>query len=233
MYRFFVNKKEIDENEIILIGENFNHAKVLRLRMGEKVVICDGLGMDYITDVKSIEKSAIVLKTNEIRPNATEPKTKITLYQALPKSDKMEYIIQKAVEIGVYKIVPIITQYCIQNKVDKLTRWQKIIESAAKQSHRGLIPQILPAITLPQALDEDGNKVVLYENASTPLKTYLQSNKSTEIGIFIGPEGGFSESEITLFSNHQIPVLSLGSRILKTETASLVAIVQILYETEL
>jgi len=228
MFRFFEN---INENEdlIKLSGDNASHIKtVLRLCNGDEIVVCDGKGNDY-SAVITLDKNNVYAKLNEKTNNISEPDYHLTIFQALPKADKFELIIQKCVELGVYSIVPVITERVIV-KADgkKLDRWQKISEAAAKQSQRGTIPIINEIVTLKNAFKIAANIencAVAYEKnveESIFMKEWINSCKGDDYAVFIGPEGGFSEKEISLFTENGITMISMGSRILRTETAPIV-----------
>lgn len=239
MPRFFVDKQNIKENSIQIIEDDVNHIKnVLRLQQGDRLIVCDGDGMDYHCEIQNIGKDSIDLTILNRILAETEPKVKITLYQGLPKKDKMELIIQKCVELGGVEIVPVITERVIVQIKDqkkenkKLERWNKISESAAKQSKRGIIPPVRSIMTLKDAID-DSKKLeqvfIAYENENKSLKQQLEAIEAKSIGIFIGPEGGFTEKEIDLAIENHIHSVSLGKRILRTETAGMALTTAIMY----
>lgn len=241
MPKFFVENAEIQENEcqVQLFGENEKHIKtVLRAKIGEEITVCDGAGMDYLCEIVSLE-DGVTAKILEKMPCEAEPKTQITLYQGLPKADKMELIIQKCVELGVVKIVPVATTRAIvkldkkENK--KIERWQKIAEAAAKQSGRGIIPQMGERVlTFAQAVQEAKAldlAIIPYEKEQEQdLHTIVKQFSGQSIGIFIGPEGGFAEEEITLAQQNGVQPVTLGKRILRTETAGMTTVAILLYE---
>ncbi len=233
MPRFFVSPDSIRENEIEITGIDVNHIKnVLRMQPGEGVEVCDGAGNDYLCVIKSLERDSVLLDIEEAHPSNTELKKKIYLYQGLPKSDKMELIIQKAVELGVYEIIPTVTSRCIV-KIDakkedkKIARWQQIAEAAAKQSGRGIIPKIKAPISFKEALEhsKDIDTVLIpYEKAEgiDSTRSILEKSKEdSSVAVFIGPEGGFEEKEIELAETNGAKAITLGKRILRTETAGL------------
>lgn len=246
MHRFYVNENQIKDNIITITGQDVIHIKnVLRMKPGDEIVICDGQGKDSYCIINSVCDSSVIVAINSIHDTATELPVKITLFQGLPKADKMELIIQKAVELGVYEIVPVmmarsIVKYSDEKKeTKKLLRWQAISESAAKQSGRGIIPKILPVMPYNKAISyaTDLDLTVLpYENAKgmKDTKESLESLKTCmKAGIIIGPEGGFENSEVELAKEHNILPISLGRRILRTETASLAILsMAILYMEE-
>lgn len=241
MNKFFVDSENVQENRIIITGDDVNHiTKVLRLRKGEKIQISDGRGREYICLIEETGKKEIISIIEEVFDNCTESTLNITLFQGLPKSQKMEFIIQKCVEIGVKAVQPVITERVVvktdnRDLSGKLERWQRISEEAAKQSDRGIIPKVLPPITFKEALEQlkaMDLAVVPYEREnSLGLRDALShSNNPTDIGILIGPEGGFEEYEIEQCSGRGVKSVTLGPRILRTETAGIVASTIILYQ---
>lgn len=244
MPRFFVDKNNITENEIKIYGNDVNHIKnVLRMKVGEELLACDGEGTDYKCTVAALEREEVLLEIISSFPAETELEQKLYLFQGLPKSDKMELIIQKAVELGVYEIIPVQTMRAIV-KIDakkedkKIARWQQISEAAAKQSGRGIIPKIHTPMSFKEALNyakELEGAVIPYENAKGIENTreiIAGLKNKASVGIFIGPEGGFDESEIELaFSKNILPV-TLGKRILRTETAGLTILSILMFQAE-
>ena len=234
MHRFFSELS--NKNNIALPAEDINHAvNVLRLKIGEEIVVCDGDCNDFLCRIDSISKKNVELEFLSHTINQNEPKTKVTLFQGLPKSDKMELIIQKCVELGVQSIVPVETKRSIakikDNGEKKQARWQSIALSAAKQSHRGIVPQIGTVISFEEALKQISAfdlSLIPYElENSKSMNTALKESeeKTSNIAIFIGPEGGFDEHEIALAKTFKIIPVSLGRRILRTETAGLAALI--------
>jgi 16S rRNA (uracil1498-N3)-methyltransferase len=234
MHRFYVNQNQITDQAIRIIGPDVNHIKnVLRMKQGEEIIICDGQGKDCYCIIDRVSENEIIALVQMVKDTATELGTRITLFQGLPKSDKMELIIQKAVELGVYEIVPIMTKRVIvrlddkKKEAKKLERWQAIAEGAAKQSGRGIIPIIKPVQTYAQAIayaKTFDKNVIPYENAKGMQNTREIMNglpKHRTVGVFIGPEGGFEETEIDCAKQAGIDPITLGKRILRTETAGL------------
>lgn len=233
MYRFYISRDNIYNESIDITGKDVNHIKnVLRLGKGDWVIACDGSGRDYISRIESINNDVVKLKTEKIQESGTELCTSLVLFQGLPKSGKMEFIIQKAVELGVSAVVPVIMKRCIvkldSNKaLKKQERWQKIAESAAKQSGRGIVPEVEVPVTLKEAFDIAGSleyNIIPYElqdgmEQSREIIKEACSKNST--GIFIGPEGGFEREEVEEAINRGIKPVSLGKRILRTETAGM------------
>lgn len=233
MYRFYVEPSQRSENTIEITGEDVNHIKnVLRMKNGEQLVLCDGAGTDWLCELAGTRERNLVAHILEERTSETELPVRLVLFQGLPKKDKMELIIQKAVELGAAEIVPVVTKRTVvkadEGKSEKkLGRWQTISESAAKQSGRGVIPRIAPICTWKEALAQMKNleyNTVLYENARgmQPTAEFIKAAaEKKSIGIFVGPEGGFTEEEVEMVVKQGAEKLSLGKRILRTETAGL------------
>lgn len=242
MYQFFVAPGQIQGTEAIITGSDVNHIRnVLRMKVGEKVRISDNEGNDFYCEVAQIGKEEVSLSVLE-RAEDTEPSLKITLFQGLPKGDKMEQVVQKSVELGVSEIIPVAMKNCVV-KLDekraraKQARWQAIAESAAKQSKRSMIPRVGEVMSFADAaayakkLDV---RILPYENQRGLAHTrevFGRIPKGVSVGIFIGPEGGYDSSEIAL-AKDDMEMVSLGNRILRTETAGLCAISMLLYEVE-
>lgn len=240
MPKFFSDK--VYSDKIIIDGEDVSHIKkVLRLKEGENITICDGQGFDYKTVISKIGDREIECKIKEKHSCETEPDLKVTLYQGLPKASKMDYIIQKNTELGISRIVPVSLSRCVvklENKKaeeKKTERWQKISLEAAKQSGRGIIPKIETPLNLQDAINHllsEDLAFVLYEcEENKNLKKLLTENKNAKtIGILIGPEGGFEPGEIELLHSFGIQSVGLGKRILRTETAGEAVLSMIMYE---
>ena len=202
MPKFFFDKIDMTQGQICLHGEDEKHIKtVLRAKEGEELTLCDGEGMDYQCRISSLA-DGVQLEILSKAPCETEPKTKITLYQGLPKADKMELIIQKCVELGVERIVAVSTERAIvkldKKEGKKLERWQKIAEAAAKQSGRGKIPEIGGQVlkfkdAVAEAKRLDGAIIPYEREEKTGLREFVKDFKGESIGVFIGPEGGFAE----------------------------------------
>ncbi|MCH5202320.1 MAG: 16S rRNA (uracil(1498)-N(3))-methyltransferase [Oscillospiraceae bacterium] len=237
MPHFFVDE-EIITNEYTLSGEDGRHIiKSLRMNKGEELTLCSPSGTIYNCVVENTEGDMVDLSVISREMSVAEPDVKVTLYQALPKGDKMELIIQKSVEIGVTEIVPVISSRCVsrpdkKSLSKKIPRWQKIAKQAAMQSGRGIIPKVQECISFKEAvLSARGEKVIFYELGGDSLKSVLES-RPKEISIFIGSEGGFSSEEVSLVTDNDGRKATLGKRILRAETAPLVALTTIMYETE-
>lgn len=242
MDRFFVGKNNINlENKTCIIeGEDVKHiSKVLRCRIGEKLEICDNDNNEYICEITNIDKSQVELNIVEVVDIKRESDLKIKVYQGLPKGPKMEIILQKLTEVGVDEIILVQTKRTVV-KVDdkkedkKIERWERIIYEAAKQSKRGKIPKLRGVLSFKEALadmKENDFNIAPYENERTKsIKQAIKGVDIKNIGIFVGPEGGFEDTEIKAIEEIGGQSVSLGPRILRTETASLVASSIVLYE---
>lgn len=245
MHWFYVEKSQISENEIKITGSDVNHIKnVLRMEIGEHIVICDREGKDYYCELTSINKDEVTAKINQINDTESELLAKLYLFQGIPKKDKMELIVQKAVELGVHEVIPVSMKRCVAKIEDhkkeqkKLERWQGIATSAAKQSGRGMIPKIHSVMQFSDAVayaEELEYCLVPYELAEdmkTTVKEVKRACKGKSIGIFIGPEGGFEEKEIAKIEEAGFCAVTLGKRILRTETAGLTILSILMYELE-
>lgn len=244
MYRFFINPEQTLDESITITGNDVNHIKnVLRMKIGEEIQISDGQDREYYCIIDAIEQERIIAKIVDIEGSTSELSTKVTLFQGLPKSDKMELIIQKAVELGVYEIVPVATKRSVVKLDDKkatkkIERWNMIAQSAAKQSKRSIIPKVSNVMSFSQALtyaSELEMNIIPYENAdgidkSREIIKSIKGKKS--LGIFIGPEGGFEEKEVEKATGIGTNIVTLGKRILRTETAGMAVMSIIMFEIE-
>ncbi len=234
LYRFYISEEQLAENEITVVGGDVNHIRnVLRLEEGDWVVACNGMGRDYVSRIYAIEKDRVILHVEKVQETGTELSTKITLFQGIPKKEKMEFIIQKAVELGVYEIVPVLTKRCVVKLTDdkkihkKQERWQAIAEAAAKQCDRGIIPTVHEPITIEEAFDMARSleyNMIPYElqdGIDRSREIVAHACKQETVGIFIGPEGGFEEMEVERAVACGMEPLTLGKRILRTETAGM------------
>lgn len=248
MPKFFVHNNQIEGNKISITGEDVKHIhSVLRMNIGEEITICNQeTNLNYLTEIISIEKDVILCKITDCIKQFTESNIKITVYQGLPKADKMEYIIQKATELGATKIVPVTMGRSVvkleEKAVTKKTeRWKKIAEAAAKQSGRDCIPQIENVQTIEavcKQIPQNHLTLLAYENEQQTtlkeeLKKFQMSNQECHIGIIIGPEGGLDSNEVKTFILSGAKPVTLGKRILRTETASIAMISNIMYEYEM
>ncbi|MDD3339739.1 MAG: 16S rRNA (uracil(1498)-N(3))-methyltransferase [Lachnospiraceae bacterium] len=244
MYRFFVDPSQIGEKEIRITGSDVNHIKnVLRMKEKEEVIISDGQKMEYTCYLKELNPDEIVASIMFADEVGLELPSKVYLFQGLPKSDKMELIIQKAVELGAYEIIPVSTKRTIvkldaKKEAAKLKRWQGISESAAKQSKRMVIPQVTKVMSFKEALEYARDmdvKLIPYELAKDMAETkgiIEQIKPGQSIGIFIGPEGGFEESEVSQALEMDFHPITLGKRILRTETAGFTVLSILMYQLE-
>ena len=247
MYQFFVEPHQINESDkrVIIVGSDVNHIKnVLRMKVGEELAVSNGVdGKEYRCGIVSLGEDCIECELRFVKEDGVELPVKVTLFQGLPKADKMELIIQKAVELGVTEIVPVATKRCVvklddKKAASKVARWQSIAEAAAKQSKRGIIPQIQNVQSFKAALAQASQmdvRLIPYELASGMERTReilgaIRPGQS--VAIFIGPEGGFEENEIALAGENNVESITLGRRILRTETAGMTVLAWIGYLLE-
>ncbi len=221
----------------VITGEDAQHiTKSLRMKIGEELTVCDKDKVQYDCIIEAIDPGAVEVRVKDSYPCKNEPDRKITLFQALTKGDKMDLIIQKAVELGAGEIVPILTARCISRPDEKsmrkkIERWNKIALQAAMQSRRGMIPTVRSVMTFSQAAAIAGsNAIICYEMGGEPLGNLIKDDNS-EISLFIGSEGGFEESEAALLIENGGRAATLGNRILRAETAPLAALSVIMYLT--
>ncbi len=237
MYHFFVNGNAIEKETITITGKDVNHIKnVLRMKKGEEIsVSVTGNDAEYKCAVRDYSDDSVICDILSVNETGNELPSKIFLFQGLPKSDKMELIIQKAVELGAFKIIPVQMKRSVmkldpKKAPDKIKRWQAISEAAAKQSKRSIIPEISMPVSFKEALNEALNlthKLVPYECAEGIARTrevLEKVNPGESVAVFIGPEGGFDDSEIELARSSGFEIITLGKRILRTETAGLVVL---------
>lgn len=242
MYKFFVEDNQIENNEIKIMDDDLKHiSNVLRMRIGEEILITNkNTAETYKCSIKEINKNEAVCTIIEKEENDTEPSIKVDIFQGIPKSDKMETIIQKSVELGVSKIFPVSMKNCvakIKDDIKKQERWQKISEAAAKQSKRNIIPSIEKSVDIKylcSKIDEYDLVLVAYENEDKKtIKDILKNNKVEKIAIVVGPEGGLTEKEVEELIKCGAKAVSLGKRILRTETAPIAMLSMIMYEYDL
>jgi len=238
MTRFFVAPEEMQPEFFVLTGENAQHAKVLRLKNGEEVLVCDGEGREAICTISDVSPGQISLVVNKRQESESEASVQVSVYMAFPKADKLEHVIQKATELGVYEIVAFPSARCVSRPDEKslkkkLERWQKIAASAAEQSGRGRIPQVLTVGSYKEALERaaKADKAILfYENErATTLRMALESGAFHSISLLTGPEGGLEEKEVQQAAAQGLEVCTLGKRILRCETAPLCALSAVMY----
>ena len=245
MYQFFVETTQITEDQIRILGKDVNHMKnVLRMKPGEEIRVTDSeTSKSYRCEVAELYEETVVCHILAEEEEGSELPVRIYLFQGLPKADKMELIIQKAVELGVYQIIPTACRRCVvkldpKKEKTKLARWQQIAEAAAKQSKRGVIPTVAPVMNYAQAVktaSEMDLKLVPYELAEgmEQTKQLIESaGPGQQIAVFIGPEGGFDPEEIRLATEAGILPITLGKRILRTETAGFTTIAWLMYQLE-
>lgn len=246
MHHFFADPSQVAEDTVTITGPDVNHMKnVLRMKPGETLLVSDGTGNDYQCKIEQLEADRAVVRICQAFCSQMELPSRIWLFQGLPKADKLEFIIQKAVELGAEAVVPVATKNAVvrldeKKAQSKRKRWQSIAESAAKQSKRSRIPSVETVMSLKEAfgfIKEQGFDLCLipYEQAQgmeTMKEALAQVSSGQSIAVFIGPEGGFDESEIKLALEHGVRPVSLGKRILRTETAGLAILSALMMKLE-
>ncbi len=250
MPKFFVTEEQVKDETIKITGKDVNHIKnVLRMKIEDKLQICiEELKKDTICEIKEINKEDIICKILEIEENSVENNIEVSIFQGLPKNDKMELIIQKAVELGVYDIYPCKLKRCIvklneKDEKKKIERWQKISEVAAKQCGRGIIPKIQRVTSLNEICEDISNYdsvlVAYEEEKENYIKSELKklsekanNNEKVKIAVVIGPEGGIDKEEIEKLRQNGAKIITLGKRILRTETVAFNILSNIMYELE-
>lgn len=245
MYQFFVEPAQIQGNRIVITGKDVNHIKnVLRMKPGEEISVSNGIdGKDYRCGIEELLEDEIICSLRFVKEDGIELPSKVYLFQGLPKADKMELIIQKAVELGVYAVIPVSCKRAVvkldeKKAKSKIVRWQQIAEAAAKQSKRSIIPEVKSVMSMKEAVAfarQCQVKLIPYELAEGMEKTkeIIDSLKPGEdVAIFIGPEGGFEETEVQLAVENGIEPITLGKRILRTETAGMTVLSWIMYQLE-
>ena len=241
MPRFFVNRDDIFPGHIIIGGDDVKHIKnVLRLKPGDEITLCDGRGTDYRAVIQEFGSSVISAGIKEAGPSPSEPAVEATLFQGIPKSDKMDFIIQKSVELGISRIVPVmnartVVRFRDGKDMDKKTaRWQRISLEAAKQCGRGIIPRVSVPLEFCEALELAADmdySIIPYENCSGPgIRECLAKSEGSRVAYFVGPEGGFEEDEIDKACQKGVIPVTLGPRILRTETAAVTVLTILMYE---
>ncbi len=244
MQHFFVIPEQVGETEIYVTGQDVNHMKnVLRMKIGEQVEISDGNKKKYLCEVSAYEEEQAVLRILEIREADTELKSRLYLFQGLPKNDKMELIVQKAVELGAYEVIPVSMKRCVvkldaKKAAKKVERWNSISESAAKQAGRSIIPKVSDIVSYREALERAEQLDVvlvpyeLEEGMAETKKLLHQIQPGQSVGIFIGPEGGFEREEVEQAIEAGAHPVTLGRRILRTETAGFTMLSILMFELE-
>ena len=248
MHRFFIPPNWIQDNIVTVTGPQARQiSRVLRMRPGDELLVLDNSGWEVQTRLLSVERDTVRGEVLRRRLAAGEPRTKISLYQAMLKSKKFEYVLQKCTELGVVEFVPLITERCVISDLNtaetKLGRWRWIIQEAAEQSRRGRLPSLRPSMLFPQACDqarqrgglalapwEEEGQISLRQVLRTAPEGHEKSWPPLTISLFIGPEGGFSAAEVELARRYGLLPVTLGPRVLRAETAGLVAAAAILYD---
>lgn len=236
--RFFVSADAIRDGCLLLSGDQAQHIKVLRMNPGDSVTVCDGSGFDHLCTISEVTPGGVSLHVQQSLVSSSEPAVRCSVYMAFSKADKFEHVIQKATELGAAEIIAFPSSRCVSrpdaktlNK--KLERWQKIAASAAEQSGRGLIPQVLVMESFQQAVKRAAEcdlALFPYENEHTlSLRVAIGDGSAKTVSIVTGPEGGFSPEEVALAQQNHFKICSLGSRILRCETAPLCALTAVLY----
>lgn len=237
MTRFFVDSDVFDRDTMVLSGENAQHAKVLRLKEGEIILVCDGQGQECVCRVSQTAPET-VLSVEDRRSSVSEPVVDVSVYVAFPKADKLEHVIQKATELGAREIIAFPSSRCVSRPDEKslkkkLERWQKIALSAAQQSGRGRIPQVLVLNSFSAALSraaQSDRALLFYENEDAyTLKMALEGSYRT-VSLMVGPEGGLEEAEVSQAQEAGLKICTLGKRILRCETAPLCALSAVMYD---
>ena len=240
MTRFFVPAEQLCGDFLVLTGENADHAKVLRLKNGESVLVCDGSGNECVCTVSDVSPGQISLVVQKRQESQSEPRIKASIYMAFPKADKLEHVIQKATELGAFEIVAFPSARCVSRPDEKSLRkkqerWQKIAASAAEQSGRGRVPQIIVVDSYRAALERAGEadlSILFYENErATTLKMALEEKVFQTVSLLTGPEGGLETKEVEMAKDSGFRICTLGSRILRCETAPLCALSAVMYAT--
>lgn len=238
MTRFFVTPEEFQPDFIVLTGENARHAKVLRLKNGEEVLVCDGQGREALCAVSDVSEGQISLVVHRQHTSESEAAVRVSVYMAFPKGDKLEHVIQKATELGAAEIVAFPSARCVSRPDEKslkkkLERWQKIAASAAEQSGRGVIPEVIVLGSYADALNRaaQADKAILfYENEqAVTLRMSLQAGEYQTVSLLTGPEGGLESAEVEKARQAGFDICTLGKRILRCETAPLCALSAVMY----
>ena len=247
MYQFFVEPYQINASDkrVMIVGPDVNHIKnVLRMKIGEEIAVSNGVdGKEYRCGIAAFEEERVVCELRFIKEDNVELPAKVYLFQGLPKADKMELIIQKAVELGAHQIIPVATKRCVvkldeKKAASKIVRWQGIAEAAAKQSKRAIVPEVTSVMSFAQAVKKAAEmnvRLIPYElaegmSATREILENIQPGES--VAVFIGPEGGFDDSEVSMAVENGIQPITLGKRILRTETAGMTVLAWLGYLLE-
>ncbi len=238
MTRFFVDPKDFQPDFLVLTGENAQHAKVLRLKAGEEVLVCDGAGREALCAISDISPGQVSLVVRQCRQSQNEAVVRVSVYMAFAKGEKLEHVIQKATELGAWEIVAFPSSRCVSRPDEKslskkVERWQKIAASAAEQSGRGVIPRVLTVSGYAQAVERAAQAdmaLLFYENEqATTLRMALDGKPYQSVSLLTGPEGGLSEEEVGLARDAGMQICTLGRRILRCETAPLCALSAVMF----
>lgn len=244
MQHFFVTADQVEHPYIYIEGSDVNHMKnVLRMKIGEQLSVSDGDNYSYRCQIERYEEARVILKILEAKAVDTELVSKLYLFQGLPKGDKMELVVQKAVELGVYEVIPVAMKRCVV-KLDerkaqkKVARWNEVAKSAAKQAGRGIVPKVREVMDFAQALKAANDLDVvllpyeLAEGMEHTRRVIGAVKPGQTVGIFIGPEGGFEKEEVLQIKGAGAEEITLGRRILRTETAGLAVLSILMYHLE-
>ncbi|MBC3516791.1 16S rRNA (uracil(1498)-N(3))-methyltransferase [Neobittarella massiliensis] len=238
MPKFFTS--QIDADAGVITGPDVRHiARVLRHQPGDELLVCDGQGRDYRCRIAAIEEDRVLLAVLASAPCPAEPSVELTVYQALPKADKMSLIVQKCVELGAAAVVPVTTHRCVsrpdaKGMRGKVEKWQKTADEAAKQCGRGVLPRVGDCLSLTAALQQmagDDLAVLFYEKGGQPLTQLVGCKSPRRISILVGCEGGFEEAEVAAATAAGVQIATLGSRILRCETAPIAACAVLMHLT--
>ena len=239
MANFYIDKSDITENRATITGEEAVHiSRVLRMKKGDNVTLCDGEGTFYEATLSEFSEKSVAAEITSSRRAETEPEVKLTIFQGVPKNPKLETIVQKLTEIGAVKIVPVDTKRAVAklDKSAKVERLRKIAREAAKQSKRGIVPEVADSMSFKKAVEmasESDLSIIAYEEeVETSLKMALSGKTPKTVSVMIGPEGGFEKAEIEKALDKDAKIISLGKRILRTETASITALSLIMLKAE-
>lgn len=246
MYQFFVKKEQIQGHDIFITGSDVNHIKnVLRMKVGEELAVSNGEDQkEYRCHIEEFRENEILCRLRFVKEDGVELPSRVYLFQGLPKSDKMEFIIQKAVELGVFQIIPVASRRAVvkldaKKEKSKLLRWNAIAQAAAKQSRRMVVPEVMRVLDFQEAVRYAkgcGVKIIPYELADDMEVTkeiFANLKPGEDIAVFIGPEGGFEEAEAAFAKENGFVPITLGKRILRTETAGLTVLSWIIYQLEM
>lgn len=238
MTRFFVDPEQMQLDFMVLTGENAAHARVLRLKNGEQVLVCDGEGNECVCTVSDVSVNQISLVVNKRSASTSEARVRVSVYMAFSKGDKLEHVIQKATELGAYEIIAFPSARCVSRPDEKglqkkLERWQKIAASAAEQSGRGVIPRVLTVDSYQKALMRAASadiSILFYENErATNLRMALEGRAFSTVSLLTGPEGGLEMREVEMAKDAGLHICTLGKRILRCETAPICALSAVMY----